>query len=228
MHRFTPAVREIAEFDGHATIHQLSAECEVIGGVGFYAASPDFVRSRCGPLTRRVLDAVPATYYARAKGLGMLPNIDVRIHRLNPGEYPAVPGWHCDGSLRETYFAQPDLDRTPVRDTVIATISTDIDGVSLPEFAAEPLDVDLPHSPHEDASLWATVDRAVPSTLATTQARDGVLYSFDESTLHRCQPARVRGWRLFFRMSLWHADYLGDQGKIAVGQQVYVPHGLGW
>lgn len=29
-------------------------------------------------------------------------------------------------------------------------------------------------------------------------------------------------------MSMWHADYIGDGGKVAFGQQVYVQVGSGW
>lgn len=44
---------------------------------------------------------------------------------------------------------------------------------------------------------------------------------FDSWTLHRCMPAKIRGWRLFFRMAMWHKPNLGDGGMITKQEQVY-------
>lgn len=213
---FRPQRRVIAGVPGTATIDELSREVSV------YAASPEFVRRHCGPLANRILDAVPAWYFETTAANGLLPNIDVRVHRLNVGEYPAVPGWHCDGALRETYFSQPDLERTPCRDHIITTISSYVGGVSNTEFVDEPITVDLSGDPHKEFSLWRTVHRQVPAAARTWEMTDGCLTAFDVNTLHRAQPAKMRGWRLFFRLSGWHRDYLGEGGKIADQQQVYI------
>src|SRR5262245_31198092 len=74
---------------------------------GLYSATADFVRKHGGPLTNSILDRVPDWFYAAPYTV-----IEVRIHRLYPGDFPAVPGWHCDADYREDYYAQPDRLRT--------------------------------------------------------------------------------------------------------------------
>lgn len=220
---FTPDFRRVGSVPGVADIKELSQETSV------YAASPEFVRKNCGPIAIGILDAVPTEYIQRCHDLGMRPNIDVRIHRLNIGELPAVPGWHCDGAFRETYFSQPDIDRVPTRDHIIATVSSSKDGVSNTQFIDQPINVSLPGDPHHDFSLWREVHKQVPQDAKTYSATDGLLHQFSVNTLHRCTPAKTRGWRLFFRISMWHNDYLGHQGKIATQQQVYILHeSNGW
>lgn len=218
MKTFVPEVIELGGIPGTATIAELDAETSV------YAASPKFVRTNCGPIANKILDAVPQSYYDRMPQ-GMMPNIDVRVHRLNTGEFPAVPGWHCDGQLRETYFSAPDVDRVPIRDTVLATVSTG--AVSNFEYATEPFACNVPQD--DGYGLWAHVNAEIESNnMQKCSSCDGTLYQISVNTLQRCMPARNRGWRLFFRMSMWHNDYLGDEGKISKQQQVYLTSIKGW
>lgn len=224
---FSPSVQCLGHtFDDTVSIGALSDEVEAWGSAGCYAASPGFVNDHGGPISRSVLGSVPQSYFDNCRALGMLPNIDIRIHRLNVGEYPAVPGWHCDGALRETYFAQPDVERIRVRDTILATVSTDELGVSNFEILDTDHEVDVDA---DEPGIWRKVDASIPENALRVSTQDGVLYQIGATTLHRCSPARVRGWRLFFRMSMWHRDYLGDGGKKAYSQQVYVTtEGGGW
>lgn len=220
--RFEPTVDILAQFPGIATIEELDAETSV------FAASPNFVRKNCGPIANRILDAVPDEYLERCHALAMLPNIDIRVHRLNVGESPAVPGWHCDGALRETYFSSPDIERIKVRDTVLATVSTDPSGVSNFDIVTEPFDMEV-KGDKNDFGVWKQVhDYVEHQKVPYEKSQDGRLYQISVQTVHRCCPALVRGWRLFFRMSMWHNDYLGDQGKIARQQQVYIKSEFGW
>jgi len=212
---FTPEFEVLASLDGLASIEELSNEISV------YAASPFFVRVNCGPLARRFLDAVPNSYYDKCRGLGMLPNIDIRVHRLNIGEYPAVPGWHCDGLRRETYFSQPAMDRATIRDTVFGFISSAPE-VSRTEIITQNLYVAGPSNGGDEFGFWREVSSQVPRDVTRTEVQEGQFVSIGAKTLHRATPAKVRGWRLFFRMSMWHNAYLGDGGKVANQQQVYV------
>jgi hypothetical protein len=217
---FKPDVRILGSFVPTATLDELDAEQSV------YAASPEFVRANCGPIANSILDAVPDSYLQRCRSLGMLPNIDVRVHRLNRGEYPAVPGWHCDGHLRETYFGAPQTDRIPIRDTILATVSSHVDGVSNFEMLDESVEMEI--TPGQ-SDLWAQVHSFVESGgYRRLKSMDGLLYQMGIDTIHRCTPALRRGWRLLFRMSMWHNDYLGDGGKVARQQQVYIKSELGW
>lgn len=222
---YKPDVNEIARFSGKESIEALSGETSV------YAASPAFVRKHCGPLANKILEQVPQAYFDLCEQLGMLPNIDVRVHRLNKGEYPAVPGWHCDGGYRETYFSSPDMERFPIRDTLLATVSSSERGIS--NFEVIDQDVEFSPSPEQSTdkefSHWGELNRLlVRDKVKGKRTQDGVLYSIGAHTIHRCTPALERGWRLFFRMSMWHNDYLGEQGKIAKQQQVYVSAENGW
>lgn len=225
MLRFEPEIKLLGNVQGQRTIAELAEETSV------YAASPQFVKENCGPIANEILNSVDPAYFDECKTHGLLPNIDVRVHRLNAGEYPAVPGWHCDGELRETYFAQPDMDRYRVRNTVLCTVSSASEGVSNTEIAAEGLSVDLNEEDFRasDFVLWREVHKRVSPSTKTMSMQDGEITQISCKTLHRCKPAKVRGWRLFFRMSMWHNDYLGEQGKIADQQQVYIlSEGNGW
>jgi len=223
---FRPAFSVVAKLPEQATIGELERE------VGVYSATPEFLRKHCGPVANRILDAVPDSYYDEAVKLGLLPNVDVRIHRLYPGDYPAYPGWHCDGEFRETYFAQPDLERIKVSRHLTCTVSSAVGGVSNTQFLGEPFLCTVDDT--NDVALWGKVHAAVEAhrvknSMRLYDTRDGELVLFDSWTLHRCRPARVRGWRLFFRMSMWHRPHLGEGGMVTKQEQVYkVLEGGGW
>lgn len=222
LYYFAPNYSVIAVCTGQASIHELADE------IGVYSATPDFVRANCGPIARRVLDLVPSWYYDEARALGLWPNCDIRIHRLYPGDYPAYPGWHCDGEFRETYFSQPDLDRIPVSRHLTLTVSSDPNGVSNTQFLTVPFTATVDR-PAADVSLWGQVHQQLGAQDALWDSTDGELVCFDARTLHRAMPARVRGWRMFFRMSMWHRPNLGEGGCITKQEQVYkVVEGSGW
>jgi hypothetical protein len=217
---FRPEVKILGSFQPTASIDELDAESSV------YAASPEFVKANCGPIANSILDAVSGDYMNRCHSLGMLPNIDVRLHRLNRGEYPAVPGWHCDGHLRETYFGAPQTDRIPIRDTILASVSSHEEGVCNFEMLDEPVEMEIEPG---QSDLWAKVHAFVESgDYRRIKSQDGLLYQMSVDTIHRCTPAVRRGWRLLFRMSMWHNGYLGDGGKVARQQQVYIKTEQGW
>jgi hypothetical protein len=222
---FTPDLAVVGRFPATATIPALAEE------VGVHSASPAFVRTHCGPLANQVLDAVPESFYAEADALGLLPNIDVRIHRLYPKDFPAYPGWHCDGEYRADYQSQPDLTHVQRHHHLVGTLSSEPGGVSLTEFVSSPVSLALTHTPDAQNTLWGQVHAAINGdpTVQTVSAQDGQLMQFDSLTLHRARPATVRGWRLFVRVSMWHKDYLGDGGRISRQEQVYqLAEGHGW
>ena len=219
-YEFKPDFKTISKVNGIRNISDLSNEISV------YAASPDFVRNNCGSIAIELLNKVPEWYFEKCRNLKMLPNIDIRVHRLNKGEYPAVPGWHCDGSLRETYFSQPEQGRVKIRDTIIGFVSS-VENLSSTEVFNEPLSLDIKKD-GDEFSFWKKVHDKVPKG-ETVNLKDGDITLMSCETLHKCTPAQKRGWRLFFRMSMWHNDYLGEQGKISTQQQVYILNeGNGW
>lgn len=222
-YHFKPNFRVAAEAIGCYPISDLEKER------GVYSATPQFVRDNCGDIARQFLALVPDWYYAEAESLKLWPNCDVRIHRLYPGDFPAYPGWHCDGELRETYFSQPDLNRIQVHKHLTATASSHSGGVSSPQFLEEPFSCNVVES--ADVALWGQVDAALEQKQSKRiwDSVDGQLVLFDSWTLHRTMPAKIRGWRLFFRMSMWHKPNLGAGGMLTRQEQVYkLVEGSGW
>ncbi|PIW36998.1 MAG: hypothetical protein COW24_02445 [Candidatus Kerfeldbacteria bacterium CG15_BIG_FIL_POST_REV_8_21_14_020_45_12] len=191
-----------------------------------YSATPEFARKHGGRLAHAFLDQIPDWYVEEAIAKGLLPNIDVRVHRnLQPGDFPAYPGWHCDGELRETYFSQPDLDRTPVSRHVTGVLSNQYfrhGVVTNPEFLVNPYAFQTKPQSSEHM-LWGMIDEELRTgqPKETTVMRDGELMMFDSRSLHRVMPAQIQGARLFFRLSQWHKPNLGDGGLLAKQDQLY-------
>lgn len=224
LYTFTPSFDWVASVQPTASIADLEKER------GVYSATPWFVRENCGDIARGFLAAVPDSYYAEAERLKLYPNCDVRIHRLYPGDFPAYPGWHCDGEYRETYFSQPDLDRIKVSKHITGCVSSHEAGVSCCQYLDEPFSCEV-KEPSQDVTLWGQVDEALSKRAhkKIADSRDGQLIQFDSWTLHRAMPARIRGWRLFFRMSMWHRPNLGNGGMLTKQEQVYkLWEGSGW
>lgn len=207
----------VASTKGCATIEELEKE------QGMYSATPEFCYEHGGPITRNLLELVPQSYLDETEERGLFANIDVRVHRLYPGNYPAYPGWHCDAQFRETFFGQPRTERTEVSDHLIATVSTHESGVSLTEFVDDELSLDIDnYSPEEGTAFWKLVDEEMDRTeFKSSFMKDGDLTRFDCWTLHRCTPANVRGWRLFFRVAMWYRPNL-DGGKLSKQEVIYL------
>lgn len=220
---FVPSLQSIGSFTKTATIEEIANE------TGMFSASPNFVAEHGGPLTQEILAAIPNEWYAEAERLGLYPNIDVRVHRLYQDDYPAVPGWHCDGEFRENYHSQPDLTKVPTHRHLVGTVSTDVSGVSLTEFVTDPVTIPIDLT-GTDQGIWEQVHHWVDEHKPQTQeSQDGLLYDFSSWTLHRCTPAKIRGWRLFFRASMWHKPYLDGEGTLARQEYVYrVSEAKGW
>lgn len=224
VYRFEPSIAIVSHVAPTATIGALEQE------VGMYSATPEFVRKHGGTIAIGFLDSIPQWYLDDATSKGMHINCDIRIHRLYPSDFPAYPGWHCDGEFRETYFAQPDLSRVQVHQHLIGTVSSHEGGVSNTQFLDGPWTFRSDRvSP--DHGLWQQVNEQLEAQRVTTtrETKDGELTMFDSWTLHRAMPAKIRGWRLFFRASMWHKPGLGDGGMITKQEQVYkyVGH-AGW
>lgn len=225
-YKFNSDFKIIEKIDPVHSIEMLSREFSM------YSATPEFLRENGGDIAISILDKIPKWYFEEARRLNLFPNIDVRVHRLYPGDYPAYPGWHCDGHFRETYFSQPDSDRIGVGKHIICTVSSHEGGVSNPEFLSENISLDLDTT--SDHNLWKQAHNQIEKIklnrpVATEMTRDGEIILFNPWTLHRVSPAKIRGWRLFFRMSMWDKPNLGEGGKLSKQEQVYkVLEGGGW
>jgi hypothetical protein len=212
---FTPSFSVVATFD--ATYDR----ADFAGERSMYACSPDYVRTHGGDIARLAIDSIPDRYLSGADARGMYPNVDIRVHHLDTGDFPASPGWHCDSPLRELHFGQRSGARVPVEQSLIATASTNPHGVSNTQFLTRPYSMNLTPT-GEEFTLWQHVDRHIgePTPDALFNSRDGQLIQFDTHTLHRAMPATRTGIRLFIRVSLWAINDK-HQGNLAKFEQVY-------
>lgn len=212
---FVPEIEKVGEFSPYASIGNIAEE------TGMYSASPDFVREHGGKLTQMMLDQVPESFYEECEKLGLYPNIDVRVHRLYPGDFPAVPGWHTDGEFRKDYHSQPDLDKFTQHSHIVGSISTDDNGVSMTELVNEEFEATI-ENPDSENTLWQQVHEQIElNNPNTIQLPDGQLTEIGAMTLHRATPARIRGWRLLMRASMWHKPYISEEGG-TIARQEYV------
>lgn len=221
---FNPEIEKIGEFPSVASIGEIAEE------VGMYSASPEFVKENGGKLTQLMMNQVPESFYEECKLLGLYPNIDVRVHRLYPGDFPAVPGWHTDGEFRKNYYSQPDLDKFTQHSHIVGSISTDDNGVSMTELVNEDFEAHI-ENPDADNTLWQQVHEQIElNKPGIIQLPDGQLTKIGAMTLHRATPARIRGWRLFVRLSMWHKPYISEAGgNIAKQEYVYrLSESKGW
>lgn len=188
-----------------------------------YSASLEFAACYGGPLTRAVLRKLPN--WDPPNGFHWV--VDTRTHMLMPGQYPAIPGWHCDGVPRGNYTAQPDLNQ--LRDDVwhvVAHVSTHPEGVSNTQFITEPYEIDC-----DESRVWASVHEHLKRTDVELSGSvltpgDGAITRFKMPTLHRATPAKHRGWRWWFRASMY---YNRPVNQIRNHVQVYtVGDGAGW
>ncbi len=196
-----------------------------------YSASPDFAKSYGGPLTRAVLFKA-RSWFEREPPPGYHWVIDTRSHMLMPGQYPAIPGWHCDGVPRD-FEGQPDL--TKLNDdawNIVAHVSTHPEGVSDTQFLASTRTIDVDEervwqSVHADLSKPADLDLDITiGDVCGHTPGDGQLIAFSMPTIHRATPARHRGWRWWFRASMYYNRPI-DQIRNHV--QVYMTsEGAGW
>lgn len=219
---FVPQFSSVATFSPVATPQEFAREKSM------YSATVDFVQKQGGSLSKMLLTKIPQQYYDSAKFLGLYPNIDIRVHQFNesflktPGLslYPAIPGWHCDGEWRETYFSQPDLNKIPVSHHLIATIASQ-QGISNTQFLIDKVHFTSEGMPAE-YTLWEQVDSFLRSNpaLQLSPMPDGELTLFDARSLHEATPVKAPGWRLFFRCSMWHKPNLGD-GQLSLNEQLY-------
>lgn len=187
-YNFKPNFEIIKTFQGKYNISDLEKE------VGVYSATPQFLRDNCGDIAKNILNQIPDWYYVEADKLGLYPNVDVRIHRLYPGDFPAYPGWHCDGEFRETYFSQPDLNKIKVSRHITCTVSSCDEGVSNTQFLLEPFECQV-DSPSSENTLWGQVHALLSkkNNKKSFDTKDGQMMLFDSWSLHRAMATKTRG-----------------------------------
>lgn len=190
----------IPDFQTLATIPGQYPRESLLAQQGMYGADLDFARAHGSQALLDVLGAIPEAYHAEAAERGMELNVDVRVHNLTPGDYPASPGWHCDAPQRETQFSDAQ-ELTAVNRSLVANLSSHPLGVSNTVFATESLT--LAHDAM-DADTWALMDATLGTDLTGHHhSADGQLVQFSCFSPHCIQPAQRAGVRMFVRISQW-------------------------
>jgi hypothetical protein len=218
-------------FEPHwESIHKLHGQVEtatIVEEPMLFSTSPDFAESYGGSLTRAVLRALSrerdriATYISEHPGTYAV--IDTRSHMLMPGQYPAIPGWHCDAYPRgKGSSGQPDLKAgDPECFHYVVTVSDQPNGVSNTTFMQVPLNLNV-----DPERVWGSVHDAVEALgIGAATISDGHLIRFKQETLHRATRTHTKGWRWFFRMSMYHSK---PMNQIRRQVQVYSTEGGGW
>ena len=173
---------------------------QLLSQVGMFGADLDFAYRHATPVLTTILNAIPKEYKCQAADEGLELNIDVRVHELRKGDYPATPGWHCDAPQRETTFSDAQ-ETVPVQNSLVLNVSSEPEGVSNTIFAQEALTLD---NNRMDLTTWRLMNETLGADLSNYhQSHDGEMIMFSCFTPHCIQPAVRDGVRLFLRVSQW-------------------------
>ncbi len=220
-HMFKPYIRPVAQVTSIRSTEAFQEER------GMFSCHPDFALHNGGPILREILLSFnwKAPEYQMGLSVGLVPIVDYRVHRLMPGMYPAIPGWHCDAFHRDSYDGQPRLDMPePYMAHWTCIVSSRAD-VSRTEFVIDPVEI-MPDY-ESDLPIWKQLHEHIEAShYRTTRTLEGVLYRFNQDAIHRAAPCVNRGHRSFFRLSLMRSR---PRNIITSQQQVYlVDHAGGW
>lgn len=164
--------------------------------------------------------------------------VDVKTHLLQPGMYPAIPGWHTDGVPRGGSMSpargNPDIkmqlnQKSPRYHLMVL-------GADCPTMFLKNRGIELFTDFNNPKDLYKGVTQQVKNFLETSEAETfeitpGVIYEWDWWELHTAQAARSSGWRYLIRVT--ESDYLEPQTDLNEifrrQQQVFVPSTeFGW
>ncbi|UJJ22092.1 hypothetical protein [Erwinia phage Virsaitis27] len=197
---------------------------------GLWNASVDVAMNFGGAITQAALASM---------NLGMDYNhitVDVKTHLLQPGMFPAIPGWHTDGVPRggsmspargtPNIFKQEE-GRSPRYHLMVL-------GCDCPTMFVKNRNIELNVPCQPDGSLYKRVSEQMARTrrhLETYEVIPGIIYEWDWWELHTAQAARSAGWRYLIRVT--ESDYLEPQKDLneifRKQQQVFVTSDqFGW
>lgn len=197
--------------------------------VCLFACSPKAVELYGGVHTRVALRQLMESAYpyaiARGKEEGLQPVVDVRIHRLFPRQFPAVPGWHCTHVPRGGYTGQPNFGLCSQHAFHVGLILSDQPaGCSNTEYVIDPIKLFLEDPDHVYKEMHKEVDRIRPRT---ELARDGRFVWFNQRSIHRASPASRRGVRLYMRLSMVDKPFIANE-QHATPQVYQLAEENGW
>lgn len=210
---FIPVKASVSSFLGLADPETLLSQ------QGMFAADFNFAYNNSIPIVQEMLDAIPDWYHNMASEQGKELNIDIRVHKLEKGDYPASPGWHVDASQRETAF-ENNAERTDVEASLVGTISSHPDGVSNTVFVQNVINLDEDYESLTNNNNKLLQEKLEGETMETIRTEDGIWTLFDPYTIHNVESSRNNGVRLFARASIWEKPN-GHKPGLTKTEQVY-------
>lgn len=224
---FTPEIKTVG------TIGLKCSEFDIKNEVMIFSGDYKFTRQHCGPLTHMVLDNIVQKVIDHF-GFNITNNIviDTRVNMLMKGQYPSIPGWHCDDVPRNTVtglttkVGQPNLflvDPSVQHFMVLLSTGSTAHGVSGTEFVTSDREYKI-----DPDNVWNSLNISVnnDSDKRTLKVVAGEVIRFNQLSIHRASPATENGWRYFFRLSVTHRV---PRNEIRNQVQIYVDlNDSGW
>lgn len=210
---FIPVRASVSSFPG------LANSDELLSQQGMYAADFTFAYNNSIPVVQEMLESIPQWYHNMASEQGKELNVDIRVHELKVGDYPASPGWHVDASQRETAF-QNNADLTDVEASLVGTISTHPEGVSNTIFVQNVIHIDEKYEVLTKDNNKLLQQELIGKDMDIVRTVDGVWTLFDPYTIHNVEKSRNNGVRLFTRVSIWNKPE-GHVPGLTKTEQVY-------
>ncbi len=200
MHSFKPTFHTIDTIDALPLARVLRKEQQ------FYQSSMEFVAEKGGPIAQEFISKLPFSEDDNVL-------VDVRVHSLQAGYYPAIPGYHLDWLPRTNKGADPIVETIPDYDHVVLIVAES----SLTEFVADDIMIVLPEvKAFEHANRWIKA-----SGIKTAHVKSGDMVQFTSRDWHRPSPALGSEWRLLIRAS--RIDHKEPVNRLVDQSQVYIP-----
>jgi len=198
----------------------------------FFSCSPSYIgeSGNYAPITRLLIDRVLSRItegHIINLGADKQFVVDTRVNMLMRGQYPSIPGWHCDDVPRDKKYAQPDFNLCD-EDTqhflvIISDTKDPANCISGTEFITNAREYNL-----DKNNIYGSLNTEVQKDESkdTRFVREREIVQFNQAAIHRASPAKTSGWRYFFRLSYTHRKPVNE---IRNQTQIYVnPDDAGW
>lgn len=216
---FSPKYKKIHAFDNSYFQNEDIRQEPMI-----FSGDLEFSFNHGGPIMRAVLRAIENSGELKLIGNKNVV-IDTRVNMLMKGQYPSMPGWHCDDVPRVDRNSQPDISKIGNSDTrhyIFLATDRGEENISGTEFISGDREIEI-----DPENVWKTLDKKLRENSGKTfRVKPNEILRFNIDAAHRATPATYNGWRFFLRLSVTHRKPVNE---IRNQVQVYVPvDDYGW
>lgn len=158
--------------------------------------------------------------------------IDSRVHMLMPGWYPCIPGWHHDDVDRGGLFNQPQygtkVDGSDMQEKIHFMGLANAEIAPTEFIVGQTMLVDPDPLPNVYEKWHTDIQWAkMTGHHKVKQAESGVIYAFNQHSMHRGTQAVKNGWRWFIRVTVNSNRQITNELRNQV--QAYLPvENKGW